>query len=73
MIAFGWTAKLLRTFLALSDGHIDISAFYDKYKNDSVVRYANGPAIVLGIILFVYSNSITISREVTVLGNRCFT
>ncbi|MGS2724951.1 transposase, partial [Porticoccus sp. GXU_MW_L64] len=48
----------------LIDNHIDLSAFYDKYKNDHGGRSAYDPAILLKIILFAYSKGITSSREI---------
>ena len=48
----------------LIDNHIDLSAFYDKYNNDSGGRQAYDPAILLKIILFAYSKGITSSREI---------
>lgn len=48
----------------LIDHHIDLSAFYEKYKNDGGGRSAYDPAIMLKIILFAYSKGITSSREI---------
>ncbi|QIL90509.1 IS1182 family transposase [Microbulbifer sp. SH-1] len=48
----------------LIDNHIDLSAFYDKYKNDAGGRSAYDPAILLKVILFAYSKGITSSREI---------
>ncbi|WP_237066880.1 transposase [Microbulbifer guangxiensis] len=48
----------------LIDNHIDLSAFYDKYRNDTGGRSAYDPAILLKIILFAYSKGITSSREI---------
>ncbi len=52
------------TLHQLIDNHIDLSAFYDKYNNDSGGRSAYDPAILLKIILFAYSKGITSSREI---------
>jgi len=52
------------TLHRLIDNHIDLSAFYDKYKNDDGGRSAYDPAILLEIILFAYSKGITSSREI---------
>jgi transposase len=48
----------------LIDNHIDLSCFYDKYKNDGGGRSAYDPTILLKIILFAYSKGITSSREI---------
>ncbi|GAB5453191.1 MAG: IS1182-like element ISMac1 family transposase [Halioglobus sp.] len=48
----------------LVDNHIDLSAFYDKYRNEGGGRAAYDPAILLKIILFAYSKGITSSREI---------
>ena len=48
----------------LIDNHVDLSAFYDKYKNDEGGRSAYDPAILLKIILFAYAKGITSSREI---------
>lgn len=52
------------TLHQLIDNHIDLSAFYDKYNNDTGGRSAYDPAILLKIILFAYSKGITSSREI---------
>lgn len=52
------------TLHRLIDNHIDLSAFYDKYKNDAGGRSAYDPAILLKVILFAYSKGITSSREI---------
>jgi len=52
------------TLHKLIDEHIDLSAFYAKYRNDSGGRSAYDPAILLKIILFAYSKGITSSREI---------
>jgi len=52
------------TLHRLIDNHIDLAAFYDKYKNESGGRSAYDPAILLKIILFAYSKGITSSREI---------
>lgn len=48
----------------LIDNHIDLSEFYEKYKNDGGGRSAYDPAILLKIILFAYSKGITSSRDI---------
>lgn len=48
----------------LIDNHIDLSVFYEKYKNEGGGRSAYDPAIMLKIILFAYSKGITSSREI---------
>lgn len=48
----------------LIEHHIDLSAFYAKYQNDTGGRTAYDPAILLKIILFAYSKGITSSREI---------
>ena len=48
----------------LIETHIDLSAFYDHYKNDHGGRYAYDPAIMLKIILFAYSKGIISSRGI---------
>ncbi len=52
------------TLHKLIDDHIDLSAFYEKYSNDTGGRSACDPAILLKIILFAYSKGITSSREI---------
>ena len=52
------------TLHKLIDNHIDLSAFYEKYSNDSGGRSAYDPAVLLKIILFAYSKGITSSREI---------
>jgi transposase len=52
------------TLHRLIDNHIDLSTFYDKYKNDAGGRSAYNPAILLKVILFAYSKGITSSREI---------
>lgn len=52
------------TLHRLIDNHIDLSAFYNKYKNDAGGRSAYDPAILLKVILFAYSKGITSSREI---------
>jgi transposase len=52
------------TLHKLIDHHIDLSAFYENYKNDAGGRSAYDPAILLKIILFAYSRGITSSREI---------
>jgi transposase len=48
----------------LIDSHIDLSAFYDKYKNDGGGRTAYDPAILLKIILFAYYKGVRSSRDI---------
>lgn len=48
----------------LIDNHIDLSAFHEKYSNESGGRSAYDPAILLKIILFAYSKGVTSSREI---------
>ena len=43
---------------------IDLSAFYQHYKNDSGGRAAYDPAVLLKIILFCYSKGIRSSRDI---------
>jgi len=52
------------TLHQLIDHHLNLSAFHDKYHNDSGGRSAYDPAILLKIILFAYSKGITSSREI---------
>lgn len=52
------------TLHKLIDDHVDLSAFYAHYNNDSGGRAAYDPAILLKIILFAYSKGITSSREI---------
>lgn len=52
------------TLHRLIDNHVDLSAFYNKYKNDLGGRSAYDPSILLKIILFAYSKGITSSREI---------
>jgi len=52
------------TLHRLIDSHIDLSAFYDKYKNEAGGRSAYDPAILLKIILFAYAKGITSSRQI---------
>nr|WP_020210919.1 transposase [Gilvimarinus chinensis] len=52
------------TLHRLIEEHIDLSAFYDHYKNDEGGRSAYDPAILLKIVLFAYSKGITSSREI---------
>jgi transposase len=52
------------TLHKLIDDHIDLTPFYDKYKNDKGGRTAYDPAILLKVILFAYSKGITSSREI---------
>lgn len=48
----------------LIDNRIDLSAFYEKYKNDGGGRTAYDPAILLKIVLFAYSKGIQSSRDI---------
>ncbi len=43
---------------------LDLSSFYQSYKNDNDGRPAYDPAILLKVILFAYSKGITSSREI---------
>ena len=52
------------TLHQLIDNHIDLSAFYENYKNDAGGRSAYDPAILLKVVLFAYSKGITSSREI---------
>ena len=52
------------TLHRLIEEHIDLSAFYDHYKNDEGGRSAYDPAILLKIVLFAYAKGITSSREI---------
>ena len=52
------------TLHKLIDDHIDLSAFHEKYKNDTGGRSAYDPAILLKIILYAYAKGITSSREI---------
>ena len=47
----------------LIDNNLDLTVFYPKFKNDDSGRPAYDPAILLKIILFGYSRSITSSRN----------
>lgn len=49
----------------LLDKKIDLSAFYERYTNDSGGRSAYNPSILLKIILYAYYKGITSSREIT--------
>lgn len=48
----------------LIEHKIDLSVFYDHYKNDDTGRLAYDPALLLKIVLFAYSKGITSSREI---------
>lgn len=48
----------------LIEDHIDLSAFYDKFNNDTGGRTAYDPAILLKIILFAYSKGVRSSRDI---------
>ena len=48
----------------LIDNHIELSAFYDKYRNDGGGRTAYDPAIMLKIILFAYYKGVRSSRDI---------
>lgn len=52
------------TLHKLIDEHIDLTAFYENYKNDAGCRSAYDPAVLLKIILFAYSRGITSSRDI---------
>jgi transposase len=52
------------TLHKLIDNHVDLSAFYQNYRNDAGGRSAYDPAILLKIILFAYSRGITSSRDI---------
>lgn len=47
----------------LIEDYIDLSSFYDKYKNDQGGRTAYDPAILLKIILFAYFKGVKSSRD----------
>tara|TARA_R110002072_G_scaffold977_18_gene8100 strand:- start:1225 stop:2385 length:1161 start_codon:yes stop_codon:yes gene_type:complete len=48
----------------LIDNSIDLSAFYEKYKNDGGGRAAYNPSIMLKIVLFAYSRNVQSSRDI---------
>jgi transposase len=48
----------------LIEDHLDLSAFYDKYKNDGGGRTAYDPAILLKVILFAYYKGVRSSRDI---------
>lgn len=48
----------------LIEDHIDLSAFYDKYKNEAGGRTAYDPAILLKVILFAYYKGVRSSRDI---------
>lgn len=48
----------------LIEGHINLSAFYDKFNNDKGGRTAYDQAILLKIILFAYSKGVRSSRDI---------
>lgn len=52
------------TLHQLIDNHVDLSAFYDKYQNDTGGRAAYDPAILLKIILFAYYRGVRSSRDI---------
>ena len=47
----------------LIEHKFDLSVFHPKYRNDATGRLAYAPAILLKIILFVYSKGITSCRK----------
>lgn len=47
----------------LIDNNIDLSAFYERYKNDQGGRSAYNPSILLKIVLYAYAKGVTSSRE----------
>ena len=48
----------------LIEHKLDLSIFFPNYANDETGRPAYDPAILLKIVLFAYSKSITSSREI---------
>ena len=48
----------------LIEDKLDLSAFYDKYKNDTGGRSAYNPAILLKIILYAYYKGVRSSRDI---------
>ena len=48
----------------IADNELDLSIFLSRYKNDQVGASAFDPAILLKIILFIYSHGITSSRKI---------
>lgn len=46
------------------DNELDLSIFFDRYKNDETGAPAFDPAILLKIVLFAYSHGITSSRKI---------
>ena len=48
----------------LVDNEIDLSAFESRYDNDETGVSAYDPAILLKVVLFAYSRSITSSRQI---------
>lgn len=48
----------------LIEDHIDLSAFYNHYSNESGGRSAYDPAILLKIILFAYFKGVRSSRDI---------
>lgn len=48
----------------LIDNQIDLSFFYEKYKNDGGGRSAYNPSILLKIVLYAYYKGVTSSREI---------
>lgn len=52
------------TLHTLIEKHINLSAFYDKYKNDAGGRAAYDPAILLKIVLYSYYRGVRSSRDI---------
>ena len=48
----------------LVDHEMDVSIFYDHYRNDDNGRPAYDPAMLLKVVLFAYSRGITSSRQI---------
>ncbi|WP_425557216.1 transposase, partial [Halioxenophilus aromaticivorans] len=48
----------------LIEDKLDLSAFYDKYKNDTGGRSAYNPSILLKIILYAYYKGVRSSRDI---------
>ncbi len=49
---------------SLFENNLDLSIYFSSYKNSDNGRPAYDPAILLKLILFAYSKSITSSREI---------
>lgn len=52
------------TLHALIDNHINLNAFYEKYKNDTGGRAAYDPAILLKIVIYAYYRGVKSSRDI---------